>query len=262
MINKIYKIITYILIVSVVLFLSIPLLMLVLKGMGTIGVSLNNKETLFAIKLSFYTATISTIICLIFSIPISYYLARTKTKLSKIIALIIYIPMSLPHIISGIALLLFLGHNGIGKYLKQIGLDFVFTKKGIVVAQVFVNMPYMIKILKDSLEKSSEKMEFIGRTLGCSRFQAIKLITIPMIRKDILSSTIITWSRSLGEFGAVVMLAGATSMKTEVLSTSIFLNISTGDLDIALGISTILIGISLLATGIFEYLNKLELEKD
>lgn len=260
--EKLCKYIVYILIGFVVLFLSVPLILLVIKGIGTIGVSLKNKETLFAIKLSFITATVSTVISLIFALPISYYLARDKSVMSKIISLVIHIPMCLPHIISGIALLLFLGHNGIGSYLKKIGIDFVFTKKGIVVAQIFVNLPFMIKILKDSLENSSEKMEFIGRTLGCNRLEAVRYITFPMIKRDILSSTIITWSRSLGEFGAVVMLAGVTSMKTEVLSTSIFLNISTGDLDIALGIATILIGLSLLSTGIFEYLNRLELEKD
>ena len=212
--------------------------------------------------MSFLTSTISTFLALVLAIPISYYLARSRSKLSKLIGLVIYIPMSLPHIISGIALLLFLGYRGIGGYLARLGLDFVFTRKGIVVAQLFVNLPFMIKLLKDSLEASSEKMEFLARTLGCSRLQAIRYISLPMIKKNILSSMIITWSRALGEFGAVVMLAGVTSMKTEVLSTSIFLNISTGDMDIALGISTILVGISLLANLVFEYLNRLELEKD
>jgi len=117
-------------------------------------------------------------------------------------------------------------------------------------------MPFMIKILKTAVEDSGSKMEFISRTLGCSRFQSFIYVVIPQIKSSILSSAVIVWSRALGEFGAVIMLAGTTRMKTEVLPTAIFLNMSTGDLDIAIGTATILISISLLSMLLFEIIER------
>lgn len=260
--NKLFQYYLRISLTIVVVFTFVPLALLIGRGTPNVVTSIRSEEIIFAIKLSFITSSISTLICLFFALPTAYLLARFKTKVSEIISILIFLPMSLPHIISGIALLLFLGNLGIGKYLARIGIDFVFTKKGIIAAQVFINIPFMIKMIKTSIEESSSKMEFIARTLGCTKWQSLRYITIPLIRNGLISSIIITWSRALGEFGAVAMLAGATRMKTEVLSTSIFLNMSTGDLDIAIGTSTILIIISLVSIFLLELLNKIGLERE
>lgn len=162
--------------------------------------------------------------------------------------------MSLPHLILGIALLLVCGNSFIGRFLQSIGLDFVFTVKGIVLAQVFVNISFSIKMLKTAIDGSNSKMEFVARTLGCSRFKCFYKVTLPLIKKDIISTLIITFSRALGEFGAVMLLVGTTRMRTEILPTSIYLNVSTGDMDIAIGVATILIIISMLTILPFEIL--------
>lgn len=141
--------------------------------------------------------------------------------------------MSLPHLVSGIALLLLFGRMGLGDFIyKILKLDFVFTKQGVVLAQVFVNLPLTIKILHTSLNESNEKMVFVARTLGCS------------------------------EFGAVAMIADSTRMKTEIIPTSIYLNMSTGDIDIAIGIAVILIFISLTCLMFFEIFFNREVDKN
>lgn len=258
MLNKNFSYLLILTLLVVLIFTFTPLALLVGRGVSNIGRCIQSKEILFSIKLSLITSIISTFICLVFSLPAAYSLARTKLKFKKLVSILIFLPMSLPHIISGVALLLFLGNLGIGGILSKFGIDFVFTQKGIVAAQVFVNFPFMVNILKTAIEESGYKMEFIARTLGCNRWQTFIYITIPLIKNSLLSSLIITWSRALGEFGAVIMLAGATRMKTEVIPTAIFMNMSTGDLDIAIGTATILIFISIISMIIVEITQKIK----
>ncbi len=218
-------------------------------------VCLGSEEVKFAIVLSMKTSSISTVICLILALPTSYFLHTKNIPFKKLVVQVINLPMSLPHLVSGIALLLLFGKLGIGNDLQQIfNLDFVFTKQGIVLAQVFVNLPLTIKILNTALSESNEKMVFVARTLGCNSWQAFRYITLPNLKRGIISATVMTWSRALGEFGAVAMIAGSTRMKTEIIPTSIYLNMSTGDIDIAVGIAVILIIISITCMTIFEVL--------
>ncbi len=218
-------------------------------------VCLGSEEVKFAIVLSMKTSSISTVICLILALPTSYFLHTKNIPFKKLVVQVINLPMSLPHLVSGIALLLLFGKLGIGNDLQQIfNLDFVFTKQGIVLSQVFVNLPLTIKILNTALSESNEKMVFVARTLGCNSWQAFRYITLPNLKRGIISATVMTWSRALGEFGAVAMIAGSTRMKTEIIPTSIYLNMSTGDIDIAVGIAVILIIISITCMTIFEVL--------
>ncbi|MDU2112794.1 MAG: ABC transporter permease subunit, partial [Clostridiales bacterium] len=118
----------------------------------------------------------------------------------------------------------------------------------------FVNLPLTVKILNTALCESNDKMVFVARTLGCNSWQAFKYITLPNLKMGVISATVMTWSRALGEFGAVAMIAGSTRMKTEIIPTSIYLNMSTGDVDLAVGIAVILIIISLSCMTVFEVL--------
>lgn len=228
--------------------------MLIIKGISYVPICLKSVEVQYAITLSIKTSLISTIVCLLLAIPVAYFLHITKLLFKKLIIQIINLPMSLPHLVSGIALLLLFGRMGIGDSIYKIfKLDFIFTKQGIVLAQVFVNLPLTIKILHTSLNESNEKMIFVARTLGCNSWEAFRFIILPNLKTGIISATVMTWSRALGEFGAVAMIAGSTRMKTEIIPTSIYLNMSTGDIDIAIGIAVILIFISLTCLMLLRY---------
>ena len=243
-------------IILVVVFSLTPIVLLLKMGIASLNSAIQNEEIISSIILSFKTSLWSTIICTVFSLPASYGLSRYEFPLKKLVLLIIYLPMSLPHLASGIALLLFFSQTAMGKLMSSMGLDFIFTVKGIIAAQVFVNMPYMLKILKNAFDEMNVKMEFVAKTLGCNTIETLYHVTLPTCRKDLISSVVITWSRSLGEFGAVLMLAGATRFKTETLPVAIFLNMSTGDLDLAVSAASILIFISILSHIIFEKLDK------
>ncbi|MBT2159284.1 ABC transporter permease [Clostridioides difficile] len=227
--------------------------MLIIKGISYVPICLKSVEVQYAITLSIKTSLISTIVCLLLAIPVAYFYIllnyHLKTDYTDNKS-----PMSLPHLVSGIALLLLFGRMGIGDSIyKILKLDFVFTKQGIILAQVFVNLPLTIKILHTSLNESNEKMIFVARTLGCNSWEAFRFIILPNLKTGIISATVMTWSRALGEFGAVAMIAGSTRMKTEIIPTSIYLNMSTGDIDIAIGIAVILIFISLTCLMLLRY---------
>lgn len=251
-INKLFKFLFIIIFILLILFILTPILLIVLKGMENIINCLKSEEILMSIKLSLITSFTSTLVCLILCIPTAYIIARYDFSLKNIVSILISLPMSLPHIVSGIALLLLFGNTEFGRFLAKLGLDFVFTVRGIVIAQVFVNIPHMVKILKTAIEEVDPKTEFIARTLGANSTQTFFYITLPLMKNGLIAAIVMTWSRALGEFGAVLMLAGATRYKTETLPISIFLNVSTGELDLAIATATLLIFISLISIAIFE----------
>lgn len=251
-----FKTFIYIFIVIFVAFIVLTIFVVLQKGFPSLMESLLDKEIQFAVRMTLYTSTVSTILCLIFSIPISYGLARYNFIGKKIINSIIQMPNSIPPIASGIALLLLFSTKPMEAVVSRLGIDPVFSVKGIILAHFFINTPYMIRILKTTFEEINPRLEFVSRTLGCSSWGSFLKVTLPLARRGLISGIIITWTNALGEFGTALMLAGAIRMKTETLPAAIFLNISGGNLDKALAASSILIVISIICLFIFESLGK------
>lgn len=223
-------------------------------GTAKILEALKSKEIQFAIRLSFVTASVSTLLCFVFAVPIAYGLERFSFPGKRLLNTIIDIPMSLPPIVSGFALLILFGTTEMGKFLADNGLKFVFTVNGIMLAQFFVNIPYLIRILKSTIADIDPRLEFIARTLGCSKWQVFTKVTLPLAKNGLFAGLITTWARAIGEFGASLMLAGATRMKTEILPVSLYLNLATGDLELAMAVATILIIFSVISLVVFELL--------
>jgi len=245
--------------ITLVLFfvISATLLGLVLYSpLPVLARSLTNPEIQFAIMLSLVTSVISTIICIAIAIPVAYALARYQFFGKRIANLVLTLPLTLPPLVAGIAILLFFGTTTWGRALDQAGFAVIFTPLGIIVAEVFVNLPYMIRILRSSFSTINPRYEYVAKTLGCTETGAFFRVTLPMARPGLLAGTVITWSKAMGEFGAVLMVAGATTMRTETLPIALYLNISTGDLDLAVAAAAILILISLATLCAVEYFDR------
>ncbi|WP_319507938.1 ABC transporter permease [uncultured Methanolobus sp.] len=206
----------------------------------------------FAIRLSLITSVISTLICILVSIPVSYAFSRYDFPGKTFITTILDMPMALPPIVAGLGLLLIFGTSTAGQYLTTVGLKFVFTPLGIVMAQFTVNISLMLRIIRSTFDGINPRYEYVAQTLGCTPFQAFMKTTLPLAKNGILAGSVITWSRGMGEFGAVLMLAGATRMKTETLPIALYLNMSSGELDLAIAAATILICISGITLYLFE----------
>jgi molybdate transport system permease protein len=241
----------------VFLMISVALICLVLYSpLSVLAESLVNPEIQFAILLSLITSIVSTLICIVIAVPVGYALARYQFPGKRIASLVLTLPLTLPPLVAGIALLLFFGTTPWGQALELAGFAVIFTPLGIVVAEVFVNLPYMTRIMRSSFSTVNPRFEYVAKTLGCTDTSAFFQVTLPMARQGLLAGTVITWSKSMGEFGAVLMLAGATTMRTETLPIALYLNISAGDLNLAVAAATILILISLLALCTVEYFDK------
>jgi molybdate transport system permease protein len=251
--RKFFLTITYL----ILLCISAILLGLVLYSpLPELASSLASPEIRFAILLSLATSVISTAICIAIAIPIAYALARYEFFGKRVATLALTLPLTLPPLVAGIALLLFFGTTPWGRALDQAGFAVIFTPLGIIVAEVFVNMPYMIRILRSSFSAINPRFEHVAKTLGCTETGAFCHVTLPMARHGLLAGAVITWSKAMGEFGAVLMVAGATTMRTETLPIALYLNISTGDLNLAVAAATILILISLVTLCAVEYFDR------
>jgi len=241
------------------IFLSISAILLGMifySPLPVLATSLENPEIRFAILLSLVTSMISTIICIVMAIPVAYALARYQFFGKRIANIALTLPLTLPPLVAGVALLLFFGTTPWGKVLEDAGFVVIFTPLGIIVAEVFVNIPYMIRILRSAFSTINPRYEYVAKTLGCTDISAFCQVTLPMARHGLLAGTVITWSKAMGEFGAVLMVAGATTMRTETLPIALYLNISTGDLNLAIAAATILILISLITLCAVEYFDR------
>lgn len=203
-------------------------------------------EVLFAVRLSLLTATTTTIISLVLALPAAYFLARRQFPGRSLLETFLDLPLVLPPIVGGVALLLFF-RSPLGRWLESMGLSPVFTAGGVILAQFTVVATYALRLLKTTFETIDPRLEQVARTLGCNSGQAFRRVTLPLARPGILATTVITWARALGEFGATVTFAGATRFKTEVLPTAIYLSLSSVDIDQTVALALILIFLALLA---------------
>jgi len=214
--------------------------------------SLTSGEIWFAIRLSLVTSIISTLICILVSLPAAYVLTRYRFRGKSILNTILNVPLALPPLVAGLGLLILFGTTGFGKALADIGIKFVFTPAGIVLAQFFVNVPFTYRVLRSTFENINPRYEYVAQTLGYTEAGSFRRVTLPMAKSGLMAALVITWCRGIGEFGAVLMLAGATRFQTETLPISLYLNMLTGDLPMAVAASAILIVISLVMLFFFE----------
>lgn len=214
--------------------------------------SLTSGEIWFSIRLSLITSVISTLLCILVSLPSAYVLARYSFRGKTLLNTILNVPLALPPLVAGLGLLILFGTTGFGKGLADLGIRFVFTPAGIVLAQFFVNVPFTFRVLRSTFQDINPRYEYVAQTLGYTEAGAFRRVTLPMAKSGILAALVITWCRSIGEFGAVLMIAGATRFQTETLPTSLYLNMLSGDLDMAVAAAAILIVISLVMLFFFE----------
>jgi len=222
------------------------------SGFSQFQQALVSREIRFAIKMSLFTAGASTLLCVLVALPAAYALARYEFRGKAIATTIIDVPLALPSLVVGFGLLLVFGASPIGGALNRMGIHVVFTPLGIILAQFTVNVSSMVRVMKATFASINPRYEYVARTLGCSRVRAAAKVLLPMARQGLVAAIAITWSRGIGEFGAVIMIAGSTRMKTETLPVALFMDMATGNLETAAAAASILIIISLVSLVVFE----------
>jgi molybdate transport system permease protein len=198
-------------------------------------------EARFAVFLSISTATCSTVISLIIGIPVAYALSRLEFRGKTIIEGFLDIPVAVPPIALGVMLLIFFARNPLGSFINERVIKFVFEVPGIILAQLAVISVLTIKVLKESFDGIPPRYERVARTFGYTELESFLYVTLPTAKRGILGAALLSWARALGEFGATVMLAGATRFKTETLSIALYLNLAAADLESVAALSCILL---------------------
>ena len=219
---------------------------------NALATNLQSEEILFSIRLSLLTATASSIMSMIVGVPTGYALARAEFPGKSFAETVVNVPLALPPLVAGVGLLLFFGHTPVGDLLNRFGIEFVFTKSGIVMAQFLINVPFAIRIMRSTFDGINPRYEHVAKTLGYTHSETFRKVTLPMAKNGFLASTAITWAKGMGEFGAVLMLAGATHMKTETLPIAVFLNMSSGEIELAIAAAIILVIVSFVALFVLE----------
>ena len=228
----------------IILFIMYPITNLLITTDGRILLqTLMDREVVSAIWTSIFTATVTTLIVFVFGVPFAYFLARNEFQGKRIVESIIDIPIVIPHTVAGIILLtIFSRQSWSGRLLENMGIEVIGTRIGIVAAMLFVSMPLLINAAKDAFLSISPKLENVSRTLGANHLQTFMLITFSIGWRAILTGMILTWARSISEFGAVVIL----TYHPMIAPTLIFDRFNSFGLDYSKPVSAILIVISLI----------------
>ena len=192
----------------VLLFLMLPLMGLFFNvGFSGLGGALSDPEVLQSIWLTIRTAFYAVCIVAVTGIPLAYLIARYTFWGKSILESLLDIPVMVPHTAAGIALLVAFGSGTVAEWLSTMGLELIDSTTGIIAAMMFLSAPFLINGAKEGFRKVDPKLESVARTLGASPLQAFFSIALPNARNDIINGALMMWSRGLGEFGAVVIIA-------------------------------------------------------
>lgn len=198
--------------------------------------AIRNRDIQFSIKLSLISCTITTLFSLWVAVPIGYILSRYDFKGKSIIDLLLDIPIVLPPLVIGLSLLILF------RYVPDWLSDAVVYKwPAVILAQFMVACAFAVRTLRVTFEQIPQRYEQVALTLGCNRQQAFWRVILPQAREGILAAGTLAWARALGEFGPILVFAGATRQKTEVLPTSAFLELQAGRTEGMLAVSLIMI---------------------
>jgi molybdate transport system permease protein len=206
---------------------------------GQLWESLGSREIRYSIGLSLVTCTASALLALLLAVPVGYLLARGRFPGKPWLDAALDIPIVLPPMVVGLCLLIFF-QTPVGKVIDRV-LPFTYTIAGVVLAQFVIGAAFAVRTMRGVFDHLSSRPEDVAMTLGCSRGRAVWLVTLPAARRGMFAAFSIAWARSLGEFGPILVFAGATRMKTEVLPTSVFIELSVGRLEAAVAVSIVMV---------------------
>ncbi len=226
--------------------IGIPIGALSARGVteGDVLAELRSPFATTALWLSLATSGMSVLVAVTLGTPAAYLLARRSFPGRSVIDTLIDLPIVLPPVVGGLALLVALGRQGvIGAPLDAAGIDVAFTTGAVVVAQLFVSVPFYIRAARAGFESVDPRLEAISATLGAGGWRTFRRITVPLALPSLIGGAVMCWARALGEFGATIMFAGNVSGRTQTMPLAILEAIET-DVDAALAIAIILIVIA------------------
>nr|WP_246212783.1 ABC transporter permease [Streptomyces abyssomicinicus] len=232
-------------------FLLLPLVALLVRApWAELPAQLGSPQVWEALRLSLLSATTATALCLVLGVPLAWLLARTDFPGRRLVRALVTVPLVLPPVVGGVALLLALGRDGlVGRLLDDwFGVTLPFTTAGVVVAEAFVAMPFLVISVEGTLRAADPRFEEAAATLGASRFTAFRRVTLPLIAPGVAAGAVLAWARALGEFGATITFAGSFPGRTQTMPLAVYLALQS-DPAAAVALSLVLLAVSVAVLG-------------
>ena len=203
-----------------------------------------------ALLLSLRTSGAATVLCIVLGVPMALVLARTSFRGQGLLRSLVLLPLVLPPVVGGIALLYTFGRKGLlGESMDVLGLQIAFSTTAVVIAQTFVSLPFLVVSLEGSLRSAGASYEAVAATLGAGPTTVLRRVTLPLVLPGLASGTVLSFARALGEFGATITFAGSLEGVTRTLPLEIYLQRET-DPDAAVALSLLLVVVAVLVIGL------------
>ena len=228
------------------LYLVLPLAGLILRAPWADAAEvLSSRSALLALRLSLITATAAALITLVIGVPLAWLLARPNLPGAVALRALVTVPLVLPPVVAGVALFSLLGRSGLlGRPIYSVtGFSFPFTTYAVVLAQVFVALPYLVLAVEGALRAADARYEEAAATLGADPLTVFRRVTLPLVAPGIAAGTVLAWARALGEFGATITFAGSFPGTTRTMPLEVYLALET-DPGAALLLSVLLLAVS------------------
>lgn len=234
-----------------VVFICLPILALLVKVVWQSNAlaSVASEQVLLALRLSLSTSAVSMLVVVLVGTPFALALARSESRVMRVVDQMVELPIILPPVVAGVAMLLAFGRQGIvGPALAQVGISLPFTTAAVVFAQIFVAAPFFVRSAKLGFMAVPREYEAISQTLGLSPWRTFLKLTLPLAAPSLLTGLALAWARALSEFGATIMFAGNLIGKTQTMPLAIMTAMETS-LESAIALSAILLALAFLVLG-------------
>ncbi|SEB54699.1 molybdate transport system permease protein [Nocardioides exalbidus] len=231
-------------------FVLLPLLAIVLRTPWSRFFELITSEaSREALLLSLRTSATSTLLCILLGVPMALVLARTEFRGQGVLRSLVLLPLVLPPVVGGIALLYTFGRRGLlGETFEVLGVQVAFSTTAVVLAQTFVALPFLVVSLEGALRTAGQRYEVVASSLGARPTTVLRRITLPLVLPGLASGSVLAFARSLGEFGATITFAGSLQGVTRTMPLEIYLRRET-DAQAAVALSLVLVVVAVLVIG-------------
>jgi molybdate transport system permease protein len=232
------------------LFVLLPLAAMVTRvNWGEFVGLVTSESSVSALLLSLRTSFAATALCIVLGVPMALVLARSRFRGQRILRSLVLLPLVLPPVVGGIALLYTFGRRGlVGQALDSVGISIAFSTTAVVLAQTFVALPFLVLSLEGALRTVGTRYE-VGATLGAGPTTVLRRITLPLVLPALVSGAVLSFARALGEFGATLTFAGSLQGTTRTLPLEIYLQRETSP-DTAVALSLVLVVVAVVVVGV------------
>ena len=231
-------------------FLLLPLVAILARvEWADFGSLITSEASQAALWLSLRTSAISTLLCILLGTPMAVVLARTSFPGQGVLRSLVLLPLVLPPVVGGIALLYTFGRRGLlGQELEVLGIQVAFTTTAVVMAQTFVALPFLVVSLEGALRTAGQRYDVVAASLGAGPTTVFRRVTLPLVLPGLVSGSVLAFARSLGEFGATITFAGSLQGVTRTLPLEIYQQRET-DVDAAVALSLVLVVVAVVVIG-------------